>query len=325
MRPAGGSQMSMTRRSLAALALPSMAAAQGSAPIRLIVPWPAGGGTDVLARAMAAGMQEVMSRPVVVENRAGANGIIGTQEAARARPDGTTILMATADTHSINPAVRQNLPYDPLADFAPLLLLTAQSLTLCLHPGVPAQNVAEFVALARARPGEINYASWGNGSTAHMAMELFALRAGVRLNHVPYRGAAPATNDLLAGTVQAIFTGPFTTNQMHPAGRLRCIGTTAAQRSRVVPDIPTFIEAGLPGVSGTAWYGLMAPAATPAPVLEELRRATRQALAGSIVQERLPALGHNLVAGDAAAFTALIRTEIAQWREVARAGNIVVE
>jgi tripartite-type tricarboxylate transporter receptor subunit TctC len=290
-----------------------------------VVPWSAGGGTDILARAMAAAMGEIGGTPVVVDNRAGANGIIGTQEAARARPDGTTILMATADTHAINPAVRTTLPYDAVADFSPLMLLTTQPLILCVHPSVPARSLAEFIELVRRQPGAVSYASWGAGSTAHMAMELLAARSGMRLNHVPYRGAAPAQVDLMSGVVQAMFTGPLTVNQMHPRGQIRCLATTAAARAAEVPDVPTFGEAGMAELSGGAWYGLMAPARTPEPILAEQRRLVADALARPAVRERAAQLGHDIVAIEGPRFAAFVAGDIARWRAVAQASGITVE
>lgn len=320
----------LPRRAFVALAgiaagRPAVAQAFPDRPIRMVMPWPPGGGTDILGRAMAARMQEILGQPVVVDNRAGANGIIGSQEAARARPDGYTILMATADTHAINPAVRPTLPYDAIRDFAPLLWLTTQPLSLCVHPSVPAASLAEFVVLAKARPGRLTYASWGAGSTAHMAMELFQQRAGIELTHVPYRGAAPAVTDLVAGQVQAIFTGPLTVNQMLPQGRLRCLATAAETRPPVLPDLPTFAEAGYAGVSGGAWYALLAPTGVPEPVLATLRDAAAEALRSPTVRERIAGLGQDVVGGDGESLTRHMRHEIEIWRQVVQAANIVVE
>ena len=294
-------------------------------PIRMVMPWPPGGGTDILGRALAARMQELMGQPVVVDNRAGGNGIIGTLEAARARPDGYTILMATADTHAINPAVRPNLPYDALRDFAPVLWLTTQPLSLCVHPSVAAASLPEFVALAKAQPGRLTYASWGAGSTAHMAMELFQQRAGIQLTHVPYRGAAPAVSDLVAGQVQAIFTGPLTVNQMVQQGRLRCLATATETRPPVLPDLPTFAESGYAGVSGGAWYALVAPAGVPDAVLSRLRDAVLEALKAPSVRERIAGIGQDVVGEGGESLTRHMRHEIETWRQVVRAANIVVE
>lgn len=306
-------------------AIPAHAQGFPDRSVRLIMPWPAGGGTDVLGRAFAQRMSQDWGQPVVVDNRAGANGIIGTTEAARARPDGYTILMATADTHGINPAVRPNLAYDAVRDFAPVLWISTQPLILCVHPGVAARDVREFVALARAQPGRINYASWGAGSTAHMAMELFRLQAGIEVTHVPYRGAAPAITDLIAGQVQAIFTGPFAANQHHPAGRLRCLATGTESRPATAPDFPTFTEAGFPGVRAESWYGLVAPVGVPEPVLTALRAAAARALAAPEVRERIAAIGQDVVGGDPERFTEHMRGEVERWQAVTRAANIVVE
>lgn len=317
----------------AALALlaPAMAALAQPAPpfpdrpIRLVVPWPPGGGTDVLARALAARMSADLGQPVVVDNRAGANGSIGTAEAARARADGHTILMATADTHGIGPAVRRDLPYDAVRDFAPVLWATTQPLILCVHPGLGPTTLAEFVALARARPGAVDYASWGAGSTAHLAMELFRLRAGIEATHVPYRGAAPAVTDLVGGQVAAMFVGPLSANPNHAAGRLRCLATGTEARPASAPDVPTFAEAGFTGVRAEAWFGLVAPTGVPAPALAALRAAAARALDAPEVRERIAAIGQDPVGGDPERFGAHVAAEVERWREVVRAANVVVE
>ena len=319
-------------RLAAALLLAAAAARAQPAPaptfpehgVRMIMPWPPGGGTDVLGRAFAQRMSQDWGRPVVVDNRPGANGILGTTEAARARPDGYTILMATADTHGINPAVRRDLAYNPVRDFTPILWISTQPLILCVNPLLAARNLSEFVALAKAQPGRINYASWGAGSTAHMAMELFRLRAGIEVTHVPYRGAAPAITDLIAGQVQAIFTGPLSANQHHSDGRLRCLATGTDTRPGTAPDYPTFAEAGYPGVRAESWYGLVAPAGVPAPVLATLRAAAARALDAPDVRERITAIGQDVVGGDPELFTEHMRREVERWQEVTRAANIAV-
>lgn len=326
----------MKRRALAALVLTAFAllppdlpaAAQATFPdhqVRMIMPWPPGGGTDVLGRAFAQRMQEIWGQPVVVDNRAGANGIIGTTEAARARPDGYTIAMATADTHGINPAVRPNLSYDAVRDFTPILWISTQPLILCIHPSVQATTVQEFVTLAKAQPARINYASWGTGSTAHMAMELFQLQAGIELTHVPYRGATPAITDLLAGQVQAIFTGPFSANPYHEQGRLRCLATGTETRPATAPNYPTFAEAGFPGFRADSWYGLVAPKGVPGPVLEALRAAASRAMEDPEVRKRIASIGQDPVGGDPEIFTEHMRREIKQWQTVVRNANITVD
>ena len=326
----------MRRRDLAVLALAAAApllpalpaAAQATFPdhqVRMIMPWPPGGGTDVLGRAFAQHMQAIWGQPVVVDNRTGANGIIGTTEAARARPDGYTIAMATADTHGINPAVRPSLTYDAVRDFAPILWISTQPLILCVHPSVQASTVGEFVALAKAQPARINYASWGAGSTAHMAMELFRLQAGIELTHVPYRGAAPALTDLVAGQVQAIFTGPFSAVPYHQQGRLRCLATASEARSAAAPDFPTFAEAGFPGFRADSWYGLVAPKGVPRPVLDALRSAAARAMEVPAVRERIASIGQDPVGGDPENFTAHMQREIEQWQQVVRKANITVD
>lgn len=291
--------------------------------IRIVVPWPPGGGTDILARAVAARMATTLGQPVVVDNRAGANGAIGSQEAARARPDGHTLLLVTADTHGIAPALRADLPYDAERDFAPVIWLTTQPLALCLNPGVPATDVAGFLALARARPGALAYASWGIGSTAHMAMERLMLVSGTQLTHVPYRGAAPAVTDLMAGQVQAMFTGPATILQhAGPAGRLRCLATASPRRPSPLPDLPTFAEAGMAGLDMELWFGLAAPAGTPPAVIDALHRAAAEALGAQPVLERIAAIGQQVVGGPPGLLGEHITREVEQWRQVVRTAGI---
>ena len=326
----------MRRSSLAALFLAASAsliaalpaAAQPPFPdrqVRMIMPWPPGGGTDVLGRVFAQRMQEIWGQPVVVDNRPGANGIIGATEAAQARADGYTIVMATADTHGINPAVRPNLSYDAVRDFTPILWISTQPLILCVHPSVQAATVQEFVALAKANPAQINYASWGAGSTAHMAMELFQLQASIELTHTPYRGATPAITDVLAGRVQAIFTGPFSANPYHQQGRLRCLATGTDTRPATAPDYPTFAEAGFPGFRAGSWFGLVAPKGVPGPVLDALRSAAMHAMEAPAVRERIASIGQDPVGGDPEDFTKHMRREIEQWRQVVQRANITLD
>ena len=309
------------------LALVGPAAAQRfpERPIRIVVPWPPGGGTDILARAMAARMSATLGQTVMVDNRAGANGAIGSTEVARARPDGYTLVVATADTHGIAPALRSDLTYDAIRDFSPLIWMTRQPLSLCVTPALPANDVASLLALARAQPDRITFASWGIGSTAHMATEKLMLATGTRMTHVPYRGAAPAVIDLIAGQVQVLFTGPLSVSQHIAAGRLRCLATASPQRHPSVPDLPTFAELGFPGIEIELWFGLAAPAGTPTAVMDVLHQAAAEALTYPAVVERITLIGQDVVGGPPGRLTEHIHREIEQWRNVVRTARITVD
>jgi len=307
------------RRALLAIAIAASvggAQAQSVAKgLRLVVPYPPGGGTDALARTLAPELAEALGQPVIVDNRPGANGIIGTEAVARARADGSTVLMTIA-SHAINPLLYTKLPYDTDADFVPVSLVAEYPFVLVVHPALPARSVKEFVALARRRPGEIAYASSGNGSGPHLGMELLASVAGVRLIHVPYKGAAPATADLLGGQVQAMLNNFLASASLIRSGRLRPLAVTGARRSSAMPDLPTVAEAGVPGYEVNGWYGLLAPRATPAPVVGALHDALARAIRRPAVAERLATDGAIAVASSPAAFAQTLRAEREKWGRV---------
>jgi len=293
-----------------------------SRPIRFIVPFPPGGSGDVVVRGVGQKLAEAWGQPVVVDNRAGASGNIGLLAAARAAPDGYTLVLGTASTHAINPALQRNLPYDTLKDFAPVALMISVPNILVAHPSVPARSLRELIDLARIRPDELGFASNGIGTSAHMAGELLKKETRIRLVHVPYKGAGIAINDALGGHVPLLFGAVATSLPHVQAGRLRALGVTALQRSAAAPEVPTFVEAGLPGFEVVQWFGAFAPAATPATVLDRLHGAITQGLQAPDVKARLARLGFDVPQVDRARFAAYVRDETARWAKVARDAGI---
>jgi tripartite-type tricarboxylate transporter receptor subunit TctC len=292
-----------------------------SKPIRVIVPFPPGGGTDVVARTAAPKMSEVLGQPIVVENRAGAGGNIGTDFVAKSAADGYTLLVASAST-AINTTLVKNLSWDFTRDFAPVVLLVVNQHLLAAHPSVPASSVKELVALAKAKPGQVTYASYGNGSSAHLTAELFKMIAGVDLLHVPYKGAAPAVNDLLGGQVNIIFADVAAMLSHVKAGKLKALGIASSSRFGGLPDVPTVSEAGVPGFEAGGFLGLVAPAATPAAVISALNAAANQSLATPEIRERFVALASPPMGGTPEQFGQRIGVEIDKWAKMIRAANI---
>ncbi len=311
-----------TVASLACLACGAAhAQAYPSKPVHIVVPFPPGGGTDVVARAVAPKMSEVLGQPVIVDNRAGAGGNIGTEYVARAAPDGYTLVVSSASS-AINTTLVKNLSWDLSRDFAPVALLVLNQHVLAAHPSVPAANVKELIALAKAKPGQVTYASYGNGSSAQLSMELFKLMAGVDLLHVPYKGAAPAVNDLVGGQVNVMFVDVAAVLPHLRSGRLKALAIGSARRFEGLPDVPTVAESGLPGFEAGGFLGLEAPAATPPAAIAALNAAANQALEQPQVRERLLALASPPVGGTPAQFGERIRAEIDKWAKVIRAANI---
>lgn len=310
---------------VAHLALAADAAAFPSKPVRLIVPFTPGGSTDILARAIGQKLSETWRQPVVIENRPGAGGSIGMELAARAAADGTTIVMGHIGTLAANPALYKSLPYDSLRDFAPVTLLAMVPNVLVVGPAVASRSVAEFVALAKSRPGKLDYGSGGNGSAAHLAMEYFKLKAGVDLQHVPYKGTAPALADLLGGQIAAILTGLPPVLQHVKAGKLRILGVASKERLKILPDIPTIAESGVADFEATQWYGLLVPAATPKDVVAKIQRDTVAALRDPAVNERLASEGAEPVGNTPEQFGAFIKSEIELWGKVIRATGMKAE
>ncbi len=321
----------MRRVTLVAAAL-AMAIAAGVAaaqtyptkPIRIVVPWPPGGGTDLVARTVAQKMNETLGQTAVVDNRAGANGIIGADLAAKAPADGYTVLITIA-SHAINPTLYPKLPYDTLADLAPVSLLAEYSFVITVHPSMPAKTIKEFIAIARSRPGQLSYASSGNGSGPHLGMELFMSMAGINMVHVPYKGAGQAMTDLVSGQVQVFLNNFLAGMPMIKAGKLRALAVTSGKRSSAAPELPTVVEAGVPGYVVTGWYGMFVPAATPAPVVATLHAATVKALRSKDVSERLSNEAAEIVASTPPQFAEFLKAEIAKWAGVIRKAKIRLE
>jgi tripartite-type tricarboxylate transporter receptor subunit TctC len=301
----------------------SGASAQGfpGKPVRIVVPFPPGGGTDVVARTVAPKMQEILGQTVLIENRAGAGGNIGTDFVAKAPADGYTLLVASAAT-AINNTLAKNPGWELTKDFAPVVLLVLNQSLLAVHPSVPAANLRELIALAKAKPGQLTFASYGNGSSAHLIGELFKMTAGVDLLHVPYKGAAPAVNDLLGGQVSMLFADVAAILPHAKAGKVRPLGIGSARRFGGLPDVPTIAEAGVPGFEGGGFLGLVAPAGTPRDVVNALNAAAVKSLAMPDVNERLNALASPPVGESPEYFGRFLRGEIDKWARVIRAGNI---
>jgi tripartite-type tricarboxylate transporter receptor subunit TctC len=293
-------------------------------PIRIVVPWPPGGGTDLVARTVAQKMNETLGQTAVVDNRAGANGIIGADLAAKAPADGYTVLITIA-SHAINPTLYPKLPYDTLADLAPVSLLAEYSFVITVHPSMPAKTIKEFIAIARSRPGQLSYASSGNGSGPHLGMELFMSMAGINMVHVPYKGAGQAMTDLVSGQVQVFLNNFLAGMPMIKAGKLRALAVTSGKRSSAAPELPTVVEAGVPGYVVTGWYGMFVPAATPAPVVATLHAATVKALRSKDVSERLSNEAAEIVASTPPQFAEFLKAEIAKWAGVIRKAKIRLE
>jgi tripartite-type tricarboxylate transporter receptor subunit TctC len=290
-------------------------------PIRIVVPWPPGGGTDVVARTIAGKLNETLGQPAVVDNRAGATGIIGADLVAKAPADGYTVMITIA-SHAINPSLFAKLPYDTLNDLAPVSLLAEYPFVITVHPSLPAKTLREFIAIAKARSGQLSFASSGNGSGPHLGMELFMNMAGIRMTHVPYKGAGQAMTDLVSGQVQVFLNNFLAGMPMIRAGRLRALAVTSGKRAAVAPDLPTVAEAGVPGYVVTGWYGLFVPAATPPAVIATLHAATVKALRSKEVSDRLSGEAAEIVAGTPPQFAEFLKTEITKWAGVVRRAGL---
>ena len=321
----------MIRKAKLAAALILAGAAAGVAAqtypaksVRIVVPFPPGGGTDVVARTVAQKMHETLGQTVVVDNRAGANGIIGTDLVAKAPADGYTVLVTIA-SHTINPTLYSKLPYDTLADLAPVSLLAEYPFVITVHPSVPAKTIKELIAFAKSRPGQLSYASSGNGSGPHLGMELFKSMAGIDMVHVPYKGAGQAMTDLISGQVQVFLNNFLAGMSMIKAGKLRALAVTSQKRAPVAPELPTVAEAGVPGYVVTGWYGMFVPAATPAPVVATLHAGAVKALRSQDVSARLSGEAAEIVGSSPREFADFLRAEITKWAGVIRKAKVRVE
>ncbi len=293
-------------------------------PIRLILPFPAGGAVDHVARLVTARMAEDLGRPFVIENKAGAGGVIAADATAKAAPDGYTLLLTTPN-HTINAALNPKLSYDTEKDLLPVSIVAEVPELLVSHPAAPFETFAGFVDYAKKNPGKLNYSSAGNGTLPHVTMELLLRRTGIEVAHIPYRGAAPAMTDLLAGQVQLKMDTYATANQHVAQGKLNALAFASRERSALMPNVPTVAEMGLPGYEGILWIGIVAPAATPRPVIEKLAAAAQRAVRIPELAERLKRDGVEPVGGTPEAFGALIAKEIVQWRNLAQSARITLD
>ncbi len=293
-----------------------------SKPIRIIVPFAAGGATDVLARVIGAPLGEKLGQPVIVENRLGANGSIGADAVAKAVPDGTTLLMGTIATHSIQPALGMKLPYSPEKDFAPVVQAASQPYAVVANPGFAPNSMRELAALAKREPGKISYASAAKGTAAHLFAELFASMADAQFVPVHYKGAAPAMNDVLGGHVPFTFDVVLTTLSQIKAGKLKALAVTSERRSPALPEVPTIAESGFPGYNAVGWNGLFAPAATPRETVARIASEVSAILNRAEVREKISAQGADVVGGTPEQFAAFIRADNAKWAQLIKKQHI---
>ena len=307
-----------------AFAPAAFAQAYPSKSIRMIVPYAPGGPTDVLARVMAQKLGEAIGQTVIVDNKPGASGIPGTDAIAKAVPDGYTIGLSTIGPLAVNPSLLPNIPYDSLKDFAPIMTLARSYSLLAVHPSVPANNLRELMALAKANPGKYSYATGGVGTTQHLSGELLGNVAGVKMLHVPYKGEGAAQSDLLGGQVNMMFTSTIVGYNHVKAGKLRAIAVTSAQRLASMPEVPTVAET-YPGFEVTAWFGMVAPAGTPEPIVKRLNDAFQAALKNPEVVRKLEELGAVPAGGPPSELAALLRSELPKWRDVIRKADIKAE
>jgi tripartite-type tricarboxylate transporter receptor subunit TctC len=319
----------MRRLSLALLAL-AIGALAGTAraapypdrPVKILVGFSAGGGTDVAARVMAQKLTDALGQTVVVENRPGASGMLATEAAAKAAPDGYTLMMGSQTTLAVAPALYRKFGIDAARDFAGAAMAGVSPLVMVVHPSLPVQSVKDVIALAKAKPGTLNFASGGLGTTPHMAGELFSLQAGIKMVHVAYRGEAPAINDLLGGQIPLIFANLSAVIGNVRAGSLRALAVTSAQRSASAPDIPTIAEVALPGFDAATWFALVAPAGTPREIVDRINAEVTRIVAQSDVQQRFADLGMTISAGTPDALDSYIKSEIAKWAKVIKDADV---
>ncbi len=308
-----------------ALAQPSKSDTYPARPIRIIVPFTPGAGTDIIGRAIGQALTDAWQHSVVVDNRPGAGGTIGSDIVAKSTPDGYTLLLGNISTLALAPSLYEKLPYVPLRDFAPITLITTSHNVLVVHPSVPAKSVKELIALAKTKPRQLNYGSAGSGTTSHLGGALFASMAGVELTHVPYKGSGPSLTDLIAGQLQ-LSVGTIATTLPHiRAGRLRALGVTSLKRSPLLPDLPTIAEAALPGFEVLVWQGIVAPAGTPKPVVDKLNGQIVKSLHTSEMKRRLEGQGLEPVGNTPGQFAAFIKAETEKWGKIIKAAGAKVD
>ena len=311
---------------LFALAMPALAAAQSwpTKPVRMIVPFPAGGPTDVLTRALAERLSAALGQPVVVDNKPGAGGTIGSDFVAKSAPDGYTLLMATGSTHSVGPYLSK-VPYDPQKDFTPIVYVGKATNILLVSPTLGVSNVRELIDLAKKNPGKLNYSTSGIGSVAHLTSEMFASMAGIKIVHVPYKGTQLSIPDLMSGQIAMLFDNVLTAKPHVEGGKLKGIAISSRERSSLVPDIPTVSESGLPGFDSWNWFGIFGPANTPAAVVERVNAEINRIVTEPAMKDRFAQLGFETTGGTPAQFAAVVQSEARKWSQVIREANVKPE
>ena len=309
---------------LTALATSAFAQGYPTKPAKVIVPYPPGGPTDIVARVVSQKLSEQMGQQFIVENRPGAGGNIGAEAVAKSPADGYTLLVATT-AHAINPALFKSLGYNLVKDFAPVSQLTSGPLVIVANPSLPVKNVKELIALAKAKPGTLNYASSGNGQSTHLSAELFGAMAGVKMNHIPYKGSAPALTDVMGGQASLMFDTMLSAMPQVKNGKLKAIAVTSAARSPAAPDVPTVAESGLPGYEAIAWNGLLAPAGTPAEVVNKLNAELKKALDAPDVKDRFSAQGFGAAWNTREAFAKFMQAELDKWAKVVKVSGATLD
>ena len=310
------------------LIAPAFAQTQGPAyptkPVKLVVPYPPGGPTDIVARLVAQKLSEQMGQPFIIDNRPGAGANTGAELVARSAPDGYTLVVATT-AHAINPSLFKNLGYSLSKDFVPVSLLTSGPLVIVANPALPVKNITELIALAKSKPGELNFASSGNGQSTHLSAELFASMAGVKMNHIPYKGSAPALTDTMGGQTHLMFDTMLSAMPHVKGGKLKALAVTSASRSPVAPDVPTVAESGLPGYEAIAWNGLLAPAGTPPEVVARLNAELKKALASPDVKDKFEAQGFATSWSAPTDFGRFVTAEVDKWAKVVKVSGAKVD
>ena len=328
IHPSRRQMLATSAKAALALAMPWSTGAQAAnypdKPIRFLVPYPPGGGTDVIARIVQERFQSALGQPIIIENKGGAGGSVGTELAARAAPDGHTILF-TLSSHTINPAIFPKLSFDTVKDFEPIGTVASLPQILVANPRLPVNTIAELVALAKARPTLLSYASVGNGSPGHLAGELFKLRTGTHMTHIPYRGGGPAVTDVVGGQVQLLWVSIPAAAQFVKSGQLKALGVSTSKRSAAFTDVPTIEQAGIKDFEVDSWYAMFAPAKTPQPIIEKLNVALNSVVADQSIKERLLAQGSEGVGGTPEALSKTVARELPKWAKLAKDASIKVD
>ena len=302
----------------------ALAQAYPSKPLRMVVPFPPGGSADILGRSVGQKLGERLGQPVVIDNRPGAGASIGAKAVAEAPADGYTLLLGTVSSHAMSPATN-TVGYDPVKDFTPIAEIASIPFVVLVHPGVPVKNIAELVALAKSKPGQVTYASAGSGTSNHLAGELLGMAAGIKMLHVPYKGSAPALNDLLGGQVNAMFDLQLTAMPQIKSGKVRALAMTGAKRSALLPELPTVREAGVPGYEVTAWFGFFGPAGVPKPIVDRLNAELNAIMKLPDIRAKFAELGVETESGSAEEFAGFVRGEAGKWAAVIKAAGIVAQ